>query len=244
MGPPYVWPPTGITLREVSPYLLASYPEFQTSPPEPSGPAATAASGPEWRGESVRVETIENLTAIQSTVGAMVQYTPVPVPPGYDPALDPLAPYINLAAAMLSSLTCRDFGNGTGKPITDAEAPLAIFAMALYVEQITYRMDASRRQSAISSSTGGLQSFSAGPYSESYFGPGDANEYAWNVLDADPLLNSALMALITPECLEARKALAGDGFPPGYATQEIDWATSVSPACGGMWWAGSHYYNR
>ena len=53
-----------------------------------------------------------------------------------------------------------------------------------------------------------------------------------------------LMALITPECLETRKAAAGDGFPPGYATQEIDWATSGLRRAGGMWWAGSHYYNR
>ena len=111
--------------------------------------------------------------------------------------------------------------------------PLAYFATALYVEQLSYRMDPSRRTAAIGGSTGGLQSFSAGPYSESYFAPGDAAEYAWNVLDPDPLLNSMLLALITPECLEMRKAAGEEGFPPGYANQEIDW--NWPPGYGGFW---------
>jgi hypothetical protein len=159
---------------------------------------------------------------------------PVPgeIPVGYQPECDPMAPMIGMACAYLSSITCRDFGNGSGSEIPTEMLPLAYFATALYVEQLHYRMDPSRRTASMGGVTGGLRSFSVGPYSESYFGPGESAEYAWNVLDPDPLLNSMLMALITPECLEMRKS--ADGEAPGYATQEIDWL--YPPGYGGGFW--------
>ena len=128
--------------------------------------------------------------------------------------------------------------SGVGDRVTrmfeSARDDAALLEVALYVEQLHYRMDPARRTAAMGGTTGGLQSFSAGPYSESYFNPSDTSAYAWNVLDPDPLLNSMLLALITPECLEMRRAAGEDGFPPGYATQEIDWLWP--PGYGGGFW--------
>lgn len=195
--PPVILPPDGITLRTVSPSLLAAYP-MGSLPPEAGGPVS-----PEPEPQ-----------------------TKIEYPPGYVAEEDPMFGEIVVAASMLSSLTCRDMGLGVGTPVPPELVPLAIWAFALYVEQITVLMKPSNRATAVTTGSGGLQSFTAGPYSESYFNPSDA-KFAWNVLNPDPLLNSALLALITPECLANRQAAATGIFPPGYAVQEIDWDTSL-----------------
>jgi hypothetical protein len=218
-------PPSGMLLRMISPYLLEAYPLSDLpadcgGPPPGPEPLMAGGDGEAFRGASVM--TVNLLTTIQQAAGVLPTFTPIDTPDGYRPECDPMAPMIYLATAYLGSITCRDFGNGIGCPIPPEMVPLAIFADALYVEQLTYRMDASRRASSLSSGTGNLRSFTAGPYSESYFGPGEI-KFAWNVLDPDPLLNSMLMSLITPECLQARMAAANGTYPPGWATQEVQW---------------------
>lgn len=199
--PPVTLPPDGITLREVSPFLLEQFP-MGSLPPEAGGPVSPEPP----------------------------PQTPIDYPSGYDAAADPMFNEIVVAGSMLSSLTCRDMlALGTvGTPVPPEMLPLAVWAYALYVEQMMVRMSPAARSSSIRTGTGQLRSFNAGPYGESYFGPGEI-KYAWNVIDPDPLLNSVLMALITPECLANRLALATGVFPPGYAVQEIDWDTSLPP---------------
>ena len=189
------WPPTGLTLRGWSAYLLAQFP-LTDLPPECGGPAT------------------------QPPLPTGGGYHPIDEPEGYGGECDPMKPTIDAALPLLSALTCRNFT--TGEDIPDHLAPTATLATTLFVEQMTYGTGGEQRESAMSSATGNLRSISAGPWSESYFAPGEV-EFAWNVLNPDPLLNSMLLALITPECLAIRQGAAEGEYPPGYATQEIDW---------------------
>ena len=188
------WPPTGITLRSWSDYLLQEYPL-------------------EERGGRDHHDRRVSRARCRSRRSSE--------PPDYDPATDPLQPMIDVALPMLSRWTCLNFV--TGEDIPDSQEQLATLALTLTVEQLHFGMTADQRTTALTSAAGNLRSISAGPWSESYFAPGEV-KYAWNVIVADPLLNSMLMALITPECLANRMGAQDGQYPPGYATQEIDWS--------------------
>jgi hypothetical protein len=201
------WPPTGITLRSWSDYLEWAYP-FEGAPPT---------------------------TADTPPPGGIPTYEPVTPPTGYDSLTDLINPVRDLSLSYLSAVTCRNMV--TGEDIPPELEQIALYATVLHMEQVTYRSTPEQRRSAISTGTGGLRSISAGPWSESYFGPGEV-KYAWNVLDPDALLNSYLLALITPECLAIRQGMENGG-PPGYAVQEIDWTGETY----GFWWAGPSNYD-
>jgi hypothetical protein len=122
-----------------------------------------------------------------------------------DEALDAL---LLSASALVGSLTCRPLVEGQTDPdgCTDcyAEVPdylvdLAKRAVVMKAEQMQVRTgSAAARRRGIG--VGNLQSFSAGPYSESYFGPDQAGKARY--LDPDPALHEVLWALATEACKE------------------------------------------
>lgn len=138
-----------------------------------------------------------------------------------------LAALLRDAIALVETMTCRKMDSSV--PV--ALEPLALMAIRMKVESLAVSGgDATAREGAIGDSR--LRSFSAGPYSESYFGPGDAS--AAGKLDPDPVLADALWGLATEECREewlrtwARISGRGNPAPEPYAeVVSFDWAPEM-----------------
>lgn len=138
------------------------------------------------------------------------------------------------AAAVISMLTGRAIGiTGEGpfgcllEEVPAPLQPLAIRAVRHRAEQ----MDLLEGNAALiiaraERALGGLASFSAGPYSESYFAPGSST-VTTQALDADPEVAAELWGLAT-ECVREgwmrlwHPELVG-AFSPASAIQEFDW---------------------
>lgn len=120
----------------------------------------------------------------------------------YDASDDPdaLQLWIDEATALICSITCRIIGTAGGQEEMPTEKiPLARRAIALKIEQMYQAMGtAQNRRRGFSS--GKIRSFSAGNYSESYFGPEDARKAG--MLDPDPRFAEILWALTTDDCRE------------------------------------------
>lgn len=141
--------------------------------------------------------------------------------PAGDEALTML---IQDASALVSALTCRfigEYGEGdcTAAVPTSME-PLVMRAIVLEAEAMFIRTGTSAaRRKAIKN--GNLQSISAGPWSETYFGP-DAAMKA-QMLDLDPALHQALWVIAT-ECCQAQWLALWSGEQPGAAGPvSYDW---------------------
>lgn len=153
-----------------------------------------------------------------------------------DPAGDAaLEVVVTDSAALVSSLTCRDIGVGTGEDVPAALVPLAQRAVALKAEVLALGGTAEARAAA--GASGRLASFNAGPYGESYFSPDIAARAG--VLDPDPALHEVLWALATEDCRAAWlllwASLRGENVPPppAYAVEEIDWSPGLTYP---HWW--------
>lgn len=145
---------------------------------------------------------------------------PAAVP--YDPATDALAPLVLDSMALVESLTGRDLGLHIGDTaLPDAMWPLAWRAVSLKAEALAVvGGTAKERQTAIKGLA--LRSFTAGPYSESYFGPGEAQSAG--VLDPDPQLHEVLWALATPEMRDYWLRIWGKLVEaPAAAVQQFAW---------------------
>lgn len=139
--------------------------------------------------------------------------------PDTGPGDDALGLVLEQVAPIVSSLTCRSIGPD-GTPGDDVPAwlfPVARRAVALKAEAFPATAKARSRKVANSN----LRSISAGPWSESYFGPEEAAKA--RMLDPDPATHEALWALATEECREKWMALWTGEFAPGAAVMEIDW---------------------
>lgn len=100
------------------------------------------------------------------------------------------------ATSLVESLTCRDLSASLGDPQLDR---LAFRAVQLKTERIvSLEGTAKARTGTLGNTT--LKSISAGPWSETYFGPDEAGKA--QVLDFDPALHEVLWALATPQCRE------------------------------------------
>lgn len=119
--------------------------------------------------------------------------------------------------AVVEALTCRTL---------DASLPerlwtIAVRAVALKAQRIAAEGD----PDAVASSqeNDGLRSISAGPWSESYFGPGEAA--AAKVLDRDAATHEALWALATEECRDDWRRAWGQTVPhrPAAVTAQPGW---------------------
>jgi hypothetical protein len=152
------------------------------------------------------------------------EYLTAASPPAdpYDPLTDALNDEVSLANVLVGDLTCRAIGPpGTpGAPVPTEKEDLARVAVTMKAEQIyAARGTAAAREGGVSA--GMLRSISAGPWSESYFGPEDARKA--NVLDLDPLLAQTLWALAPEECRERWLELWSGVYAPASASTEVAW---------------------
>lgn len=118
-------------------------------------------------------------------------------------------------AAVIASLTGRAIGP-VGTPGVEVPPHLvgtAIRVFALRAERHGLRWTAEARTKSIGSEK--LRSISAGPWSESYFGPGEASSL--KKLDPDASIHDLLWALCTPEKQDYWLRLWGMGQNPPYA---------------------------
>jgi len=137
-------------------------------------------------------------------------------------------------APVVSELTGRAIGPpGTpGEEVPDYLRPVAIRALALRAERFLVTGTAEKRTGAIGALA--LRSFTAGPYSETYFGPGEAASA--KTLDPDPAVHELLWALATPEKRAYWLALWGVQEPPAFAQVEsLGFGMPVSPAYPRRW---------
>jgi len=147
---------------------------------------------------------------------------------------DGLTALVREASAVVAMLTGRAIGaTGEGPfgcPLEEVPAalvPVATRAIRLRAE----RMDLLESNATLlieraERTLGGLASFTAGPYSESYFKPGDTIQ-TLQALDSDPEMAADLWSLAT-ECVREgwmrlwHPELIG-ALEPASVTQEINW---------------------
>jgi hypothetical protein len=119
------------------------------------------------------------------------------------------------AVSLVQSLT----GRALDASLPAALRPLALRAVRMKTEKVALLGAAKQRSSSITG--GNLRSISAGPWSESYFGPGEAASA--KVLDPDPALNEVLWALATDDMRDYWRELWGMAVRPAAAVQGFDW---------------------
>ena len=115
-------------------------------------------------------------------------------------------------APLVGSITGRNIaGKEDGEDVPAHLRELALRGIALKTEQFLQAVGSVKlRKSSLS--RGNLQSFSAGSYSESYFGPGQM--ISAKKLDADPVLADVLWALCTQQAKLEWLQLLGTGRLP------------------------------
>jgi hypothetical protein len=141
-----------------------------------------------------------------------------------EPAKDEdLQQLLDEVVPVVASLTCRAIGpEGTpGDEVPDWLRPVAVRAIALKAEGYALGRDSKSRGKAIRGVR--LRSFTAGPYSESYFGPDEAARA--KVLDPDPAVNEVLWTLATEDCRARWLALWSGTQVPATAIQAVDWGS-------------------
>lgn len=121
------------------------------------------------------------------------------------------------ATSIVESLTCRTLSSDLGESKLNR---LAFRAVMLKTEGILAVSTAAARKAAVEGGTR-LRSFSAGPYSETYFGPEEAGKAG--VLDLDPSLHEVLWALATEECKAEWLAKWGGEPEPFNAVRAFNW---------------------
>lgn len=128
-----------------------------------------------------------------------------------------LALQTEVLAPIISDLTGRSIGGAPGEEVPDYLVPVAQLVFALKIER--HPRTAREREKALRNLN--LRSISAGPWSESYFGPGEAAQV--KRLDLDAETHEALWALATPEKRSYWLVLWGDPVPPAAAVQPFNW---------------------
>jgi hypothetical protein len=126
-----------------------------------------------------------------------------------------LANALAAAQGLLASLTCRTFDASMPPELLD----MALFAAVAKTEQALAGGTMKSRRSQFGRRA--LKSMSAGPYSESYFGPDDASKL--RRLDLDPDMHDLLWAIATEECREKWLATWDGRYEPAGQTTEVAW---------------------
>lgn len=115
-----------------------------------------------------------------------------------DPAgNEELAEWIAAVDGLLSKMTGRAIGTDEGEEVPASLVALAKRAVVLKVEQLVTSLGGSFSERRSRVGSGNLASFSAGAYSESYFGPEAASKAG--MLDPDPVIADILWALATED---------------------------------------------
>jgi hypothetical protein len=137
--------------------------------------------------------------------------------PDTAPGNEALTALAEVIGPLISELTGRAIGDAPGVEVPDYLVPVAEMAFALKVEH--HPTVAKDRRKALTVLN--LRSFSAGPYSESYFGPGEAAQI--KRLDPDPELHEVLWALATPEKRAYWLLLWNEQVAPAAGVQTFAW---------------------
>lgn len=132
----------------------------------------------------------------------------------YDPEEDALNPYVGEAMALVAAITGRAIPPGSqGEAVPAQLLPVAARAVRLKTEQAVVGSAAGASEEAAAGRR--LRSQSAGPWSESYFAPGELGVKGGRpVLDPNAALDEALWALATEERREEMIAEATGRHPP------------------------------
>lgn len=141
------------------------------------------------------------------------------------------------SVTLVEQLTCRTLDNSLPADLQG----LAFRAVRLKAERMALTEGAARSRTLGNAL---LKSINAGPWSETYFGPGDA--LTAGVLDMDPATNEALWSLATEDCRLQwiREWAMRQGkqfvFPPAGMAEGVDWfPEGVSqPHRLGAYWPG------
>jgi hypothetical protein len=122
-----------------------------------------------------------------------------PAEPFDEAAEEDLQGYLDDAVALVQAATCRVLDPTLTDPNLRRLAERAVVLMAEYVT-----MGAQPELAGKTAEGKRLRSISAGPWSESYFAPGEltANKDGRPKMHADDRLDTVLWALATPECRE------------------------------------------
>lgn len=134
-----------------------------------------------------------------------------------------LQAFLDVLAPIISWLTGRSIGPADvetpGVEVPDWLKPIAVRVFALRAERDSVSSEARRRKTAAGSLR--IRSFTAGPYSESYFGPEEAGKI--QMLDPEPGLHELLWALATEEKRAYWTALWTGEELPAAAVQAFDY---------------------
>ncbi len=123
------------------------------------------------------------------------------------------------ATDLVEELTCRIL-DGT---LPQEDVLLARRAVVLKAEGLATGGTLKARQTALTrAASGGLRSISAGPWSESYFGPEEATKA--KMLSPDSALHEVLWALATEECQQKWLALWGARPAPASGWDAFDYS--------------------
>lgn len=151
-----------------------------------------------------------------------------------------LALLLMVTAPLVGSLTGRNIADEEGEEVPPAKVPIAIQVIAMKTEQFDSAIGTVKGRKR-SLTRGNLASFSAGSYSESYFGP--AQIMAAKQLDSDPVLSELLWAL----CTDQRKQewlefWDPEDYPSGVGQfVSFEWGNRPNYSSGG-WPAGARYW--
>lgn len=142
----------------------------------------------------------------------------------YDPDADALAPFVQVAEQLVSSFTGRDVDVGVGEPVPAEMTAVAVLAVQLMTEQIVVSGGGDVRASEAAAGGQRLRSISAGPWSESYFAPGELTlKNGVAVITGNMLLDQVLWSLMTQDKRDEWFALATGVQPPAAIVSGFDY---------------------
>jgi hypothetical protein len=123
---------------------------------------------------------------------------------------------------LLSELTGRSIGpEAEGEDVPPFLVALAKRAIVLKIEQLVSSLGGTFAERRATIGSGNLSSFSAGAYSESYFGPEAASKAG--MLDPDPAIADILWALCTEDKRAEWIAKWTGVQQPAAAVEVFDW---------------------
>lgn len=133
-----------------------------------------------------------------------------------------LEEWIAAADGLVSSLTGRAIGpEAEGEDVPKFLLALAKRVIVVKIEAMVSGLGGSFAERRSSISSGNLQSFSAGAYAESYFGPEVASKAG--MLDPNPMIADMLWALTTEEKREEWLAKWKGVEAPAAMAQSFEW---------------------
>lgn len=131
---------------------------------------------------------------------------------------DALRSLVTDAVALVESLTCRKID----ATLPDDLIAVAVRAVMLKAEQLAVSGTAEETERTVGGKR--LRGFTAGPYSETYFAPGELGvKNGRPRVDPSDALDEALWALMTDECREQFIAYATGKQAPAGAVSEFDY---------------------